>query len=160
MYLSIYIYNWTSKSCIFLVWFGLKSSERPKIEQLLILPSVSHIWKNHKYNAKWRRKDAKDRLFDTKTVSLNPSLLAQKWLLGPHPKIHKDRKLCGSRTVQVCMYIYIYSHTGEHETNMKFPKIFDQGQGHVCRMYERDILGMWNMCGVYVCVCECQVHKR
>ena len=31
---------------------GLKSSERPKIEQLLILPSVSHIWKDQKYDAK------------------------------------------------------------------------------------------------------------
>ena len=47
---------------------GLKSSERPKIEQLLILPSVSRIWKDQQYDAKWRRKDAKDQLFDTKIV--------------------------------------------------------------------------------------------
>ena len=70
-------------------WSGLKSSERPKIEQLLILPSVSHIWKDQKYDAKWRRKDAKDQHFDTKTVSLNPSLLAQKWFLGLHRKSTK-----------------------------------------------------------------------
>jgi len=59
-------------------WSGLKSRERPKIEQLLILPSLSHLWKDQKYDAKLRKKDAKDQLFDTKTVSLNPSLLAQK----------------------------------------------------------------------------------
>ena len=94
-------HTWTSKSCI-LFWSGLKSSERPKIEQLLNLPSVSHIWKDQKYDTKWRRKN---QLFDTQTVSLNPSLLAQKWFLGPHPKIHKDQKLCGSRTVQVYMYM-------------------------------------------------------
>ena len=46
----IYTYTWTSKSCVFLS--GLKSSERPRIEQLLILPSVSHIWKDQKYDAK------------------------------------------------------------------------------------------------------------
>ena len=33
-------------------WSGLKSSERPKIEQLLNLPSVSHIWKDQKYDTK------------------------------------------------------------------------------------------------------------
>ena len=106
IYVSMYLCTWTSKTCIF--WSGLKSSERPKIEQLLNLPSASHIWKDQKYDAKWRRKDAKDQLFDTKTVSLNPSLLAQKWSLGLHPKIHKDRKLFGSRTVQVCMCVCVY----------------------------------------------------
>ena len=86
-------------------WSGLKSSERP---------SVSHIWKDQRYDAKWRRKDAKNQLFDTKAVSLNPSLLAQKWFPGPRRKIHKDRKLCGSRTVYIYIYtqiVYIYIYT-------------------------------------------------
>ena len=115
IYIDIYIYLDIRKLHFF--WSGLKSSERPKIEQLLILPSFSHIWNNQKYDAKWRRTDAKDQLFDTNTVSLNPSLLAQKWFLGPHPKIHKDRKLCGSRTVQVYIHIhmYIYIHICKYE---------------------------------------------
>ena len=44
-------------------------------------------------------------------MSLNPSLLAQKWFLGPRRKIRKDRKLCGSNTVYIYiyrLYIYIY----------------------------------------------------
>ena len=105
----IHNYTYLDIQKLHFFWSGLKSSERAKIEQLLILPSVSHIWKNQKYDAKWRRKDAKDQLFDTKAVSLNPSLLAQEWFLGPRPKIHKDRKLCGSRTVQVHIYIYIFA---------------------------------------------------
>ena len=44
---------------------------------MLILPFADHIWKDQKYDAKWRRKDAKDQLFDTKTVSLNLSLRPQ-----------------------------------------------------------------------------------
>ena len=101
MYINIYL----DIQKLHFFWSGL--SERPKIEQLLIWPSVNHIWNDQKYNAKWRRKDAKDQLFDTKTVSLNPSLLSQKWFLGPRPKIHKDRKLCISRTVQICICICI-----------------------------------------------------
>ena len=44
VYISAYIYilAWTSKNCMF-CGSGLKSSERPKIEQLLLLPFVSHI---------------------------------------------------------------------------------------------------------------------
>ena len=51
---KVYIYI-----CIYLdiqklhfLWSGLKGSERPKIEQMLILPSVNHIWKDQTYDAK------------------------------------------------------------------------------------------------------------
>jgi len=47
---NIYIYLDIQKLHFF--WSGLKSSERPKIEQLLILPSVSRIWKDQQYDAK------------------------------------------------------------------------------------------------------------
>jgi hypothetical protein len=48
---NIYIYiPGLPKAAFF--WSGLKSSERPKIEQLLNLPSVSHIWKDQKYDTK------------------------------------------------------------------------------------------------------------
>ena len=73
IYIHIYTYIYLDIQKLHFFWSGLKSSERPKIEQLLILPSVSHIWKEQKYDTKWRRKDAKDQFFDTKTVSLNPS---------------------------------------------------------------------------------------
>lgn len=113
---GIYIYM-----CVYLdiqklhfFWSGLKGSERPKIEQMLILPSVNHIWKDQKYNAKWRRKDAKDQLFDTKSVSLNPSLLAQKWFLGQglsrYSYTQKDHILhvLSRLNMYICVYMCIY----------------------------------------------------
>ena len=50
-FVCIYIYIPGHPKAAFF-WSGLKSSERPKIEQLLILPSVSRIWKDQKYDAK------------------------------------------------------------------------------------------------------------
>jgi len=51
--------------------------------------------------------DAKDQLFDTKTVSLNPSLLAQKWFLGP---IRKSTKIENYAAQGLSRYIYIYNN--------------------------------------------------
>ena len=65
--ICIYMCTWTSRRCIF--WSEPKSSERPKIEQLLILHFADHIWRDQKNDAKGRRKEAKDQLFDTKSVS-------------------------------------------------------------------------------------------
>ena len=100
----VYIYTWTSKSCIF---FGLdwKVVSDQKSNNCWFCPLSVTFGRSKTMT----QNDAKDQLFDTKTVSLNPSFLAQKWILGPHPNIHKDRKLCGSRTVQV-YYIYIYTY--------------------------------------------------
>ena len=46
MYINIYL----DIQKLHFFWSGL--SERPKIEQLLIWPSVNHIWNDQKYNAK------------------------------------------------------------------------------------------------------------
>ena len=48
-------------------------------------------------------------IYTPKTVSLNPSLLAQKWFLGPHPKIWKSTKI-ENYAVQVYIYIHIHTH--------------------------------------------------
>ena len=51
-------------------------------------------------------KTRKNQLSDTRTVSLNPSLFAQKWFLGPRPATQGlSRYVCMYVWMYVCMYV-------------------------------------------------------